>query len=220
MSAQTAIVAWIVSAMVAWSPPGREHLIPEAKETEEATMGRYEDIAKSLVQVTYNTENNPVFSGDFGRARTTMLLLSIAYFESGFRRDVDLGLGKVGSGDHGRSHCLLQINMGVNRTDTTYLQHLIGKEWSVNDLLQDRTKCFFTGFSMVTKSFVACRSLPLEERLAGYASGDCSKGRDESKTRIEKARRWFSGHAPPEKDAAVISEMKSQDAVEPVIFHP
>lgn len=206
MDALSSVTAWLVSAMLAWSPTGRSH-IEEARETEEEGKARYGQIATALVKVAYDPANTPIFSGDKGRARTAMLMLSTAYFESGFRKDVDLGTGKLGRGDFGKSHCMMQINIGRNRKNTAFLLELIGKAWTPDDLVEDRTKCFFAGYKILYKSFQSCRKLPIELRLAAYASGKCEEGHAESTLRVTKAQRRFGSHKPPYKDVEVLKEL-------------
>lgn len=209
MNATSAIVAWLITAMLAWSPPGRSHIL-EAKESEEQGKARYEQISEALVHVSYDPQVKPIFTGPHARARTALLNLGLAYFESGFRRDVDLGLGKFGRGDYGKSHCMMQINMGRDLDSTSFLYNLIGHEWSANDLVQDRKKCFLTGQLLVIKSFNKCRSNPLEHRLAGYTSGDCDKGLEESQSRIRFVQKWYASHKPPFEDAVVLVEISSR----------
>lgn len=206
--AATATAAWLVAAMTAWSPIDRPHYIFEAKETPEQATERYEAISWAVVNVAYNPNNAPVIlaKGDHSRASTALLMVSLAFFESGFRRDIDLGQGKYSAGDFGRSHCMMQIQTGSNRRDTSTLEKLIGKSWSAEDLVQDRDKCFTAGFIIMSKSFTACHSLPLEQRLAVYASGNCDEGHEESEKRFNKAHRWYDGHKPIFPDVAVMME--------------
>lgn len=211
MSAMSATVAWILSAMVSWSPPDRVHTTPDAVETADSAQTRYEEIAKSLTQVAYAEGNTPIFSGSYGRARTAALMVSVAYHESGFRRDVDLGIGKAARGDGGKSHCMMQINLGLNRVSTVLLENLLGQPWSANDLVEDRTKCFQTGYAVLYKSFSACKSLPFEYRMAIYASGTCYNGHYDSAVRVRRAVRWFSGHKPPFDDVVVLTSIAEEE---------
>jgi len=212
MNAMDTIVMWLVSAMLAWSPVDRVHYINEAKETAADATSRYNDIAKALVEVTYDPKRDPIFHSRKGKARakTAMLLLSIAYYESGFRRDVDLGLGKMARGDFGNSHCMMQLNLGKDRQSTTILEKLIGQRWSANDVVQDRTKCFTAGYELVAKSFNVCKHLPFKERLAVYASGNCDEGRGESIVRVGRALRRYDAHVATVMDADVIQVWEQQ----------
>jgi hypothetical protein len=84
------VTTWLVGAMLLWVPPQRD-----------VDRTRYESIAQDLVSVVYDEHEQPVFTGDGGRAKTALLMASIASFESGFRADVDDGRT---TGDHGRSY--------------------------------------------------------------------------------------------------------------------
>jgi hypothetical protein len=79
-------------------------------ETFEDGRARYELIANSVLATV--AREKPVFSGKRGRIRTAALLLSISMFESSYRKDVDMNLGKQGRGDNGRSWCLMQVQLG------------------------------------------------------------------------------------------------------------
>lgn len=204
MDATSTIVAWVVSIMMAWSPVGRQHKIVEAQETVDEATTRYEEIATSLVKVTYDPKIQPLFKGVYGRARTSVLLLSMSYFESGWRRDVDLGLGDFARGDGGKSHCMMQINTGKNRTSTSVLARIINKEWSADDLIADRSKCFLAGLEMARKSFTVCKSLPRSEQLALYASGSCKHGLYESRVRFTQMVRGYDAHKPTVADSEVM----------------
>lgn len=210
MSAMNAIVAWLVSAMMAWSPVGQKHRAPENKETVEETTQRYNAIARATVDVAYDPLRAPlVREEEYARAKTALLLLAVASYESGFLRGVDLGLGKKGRGDYGRSHCMMQINLGRNRTDTSVLTKLIGEEWSGNDLVEDRVKCFTAGHVLISKSLNACRQLPFHHRLAAYASGSCEGGHQESRLRLTRGINWYALHKAPVADSVVMDEHNS-----------
>lgn len=210
MNTMNTVVSWLVSAMVAWSPLEQPHRAPENQETIEEAARRYTEIAQAIATVAYDPERPPlVRDEEFARAKTALLLASIASYESGFLRSVDFGLGKRGRGDYGRSHCMMQINLGRNRTDTSLLARMIGKEWSGDDLVGDRVKCFTAGHMLVAKSFNACRHLPFNHRLAVYASGSCDKGHPESKHRITRAINWYAKHNAPVTDAAVMEDQNA-----------
>lgn len=144
-----------------------------AAETQSQRQERLQSIAEDLDAVLQ--EETPVFGGKLGRERTAFLILAVAAKESAFRRDVDLNLGRSerarkGEEDHGKSYCLLQINLGAGKVpvgDETM------RSWTGEDLLKDRRKCFRVGLAMMRMSFSSCRSLPVAERLNAYAGGVC-----------------------------------------------
>ena len=92
------VTTWLVGAMIAWVPP-----------LHDADRVRYESIARDMVAVAYDDQEAPLFAGADGRAKTALLMASIASFESQYRADVDDG--RV-TGDHGRSFCLMLVQVG------------------------------------------------------------------------------------------------------------
>src|SRR5262249_52953536 len=108
------IIAWAVALMISWAPPGKSK-IKDAIETAEDGRARYAEIAKAAAGVAYDPNTKPLFGGARGRASTLALMLSVAYHESGYRKDVDLGLGKLARGS-GTDSCLLQIRVGTGKT--------------------------------------------------------------------------------------------------------
>lgn len=217
---------WVVEAMVSWSPPGRS-FIKDAKETRDEGKARYAEIADAMLRVAYDPSEPAAFRGPTGRGRTLALMLSIAWHESGFRRDVDLGIGSMARGDSGRSWCLIQAQLGSPGPDgKTPGRVLLGAggtlTWTTasevrrhppasglvdlggEDLVADRRLCIRTGLRAARKSLTGCRSLPALERLAGL-SGSCDRGRKESRSRMAKAIELVSRHPLPMKDADAIS---------------
>jgi len=207
---------WMVDRMASWSPPGRS-FIAGAKETHDEGIVRYGEIAESIIAVAYDPQEKPLFPGKFGRARTAALLASIALFESGYRKDVDLNLGPQARGDGGRSWCMVQVQLGKPNpaTGKTDLRIALTKEgyeftkdtsrgWSGEDLISDRRNCFRAGLRMASSSFTVCRNLPVLERLSAYTAGNCLEGRNSSKVRVEKAVTWLTDHPVPFSDAVVM----------------
>lgn len=182
--------------MITWAPPGLS-LIKDAVETPEEGRARYHEIARAAAQVAYDPALRPVYGGPYGRAETMVLLLSIASYESGFRRDVDLGLGKLSRGS-GIDSCLLQIRVGSGKTH---------EGWTHEDLVSDREKCFRAGLALIRKSFGACKKHDELDRLSAYARGRCIDNDKVSRVRIRRARRVAR---PPMTDAAVLASMPSQ----------
>ncbi len=89
------ILAYLVSAMVAWTPEGQA-----------VDSARYSQIANDAWEVA---TNSPVFDSNGGVLRTALLLLSIASYESsGYRQDIDEGRVR---GDHGQAVCLGQVHV-------------------------------------------------------------------------------------------------------------
>ena len=105
------LVSYLFAAMVAWSPLER-HSFAEGRPVTEA---RYLEIASSVAAVS--AEADPLFAGGDGRARTAVLLLSIASFESGgFAGDVQSWTRR---GDQGRARGLWQTHTTWAESCTT-----------------------------------------------------------------------------------------------------
>ncbi len=171
-----AVALWLLEIMSLTAPPERaatEKPMPGWAETVEERRDRYAAIADAARAVAFDPNERPVFGGKHARARTAALLVAIAYHESGFARDVDLGpcyRGKADDGkrcDEGRAACLMQIHISDGQTAEGYTR---------DELFADRTKCFRSGLHLVRRSFQACRELPEKHRLASYASGTCKGG--------------------------------------------
>jgi len=165
------VTTWLVGAMMAWVPPAHD-----------ADRLRYESIAQDLVSVVYDDAEQPAFAGADGRAKTALLMASIASFESGYRADVDDGRT---TGDHGRSYCLMQVQV-FGKTD---------EGWTGHDLVADRKKCFRAALKRIRISFDWCKSHALEDRLAGYTSGQCRDGEHLARDRFFRARAYWA-HTP------------------------
>ena len=174
------LVAYLVAAMVGWVPV---HAQPQ--ESPDEVMDRYESIARDAATVALDPDESPIFDGPDGRAKTALLMLSVASFESGYRKRVDDGRGR---GDNGRSFCLMQIRVVTGETS---------EGWTGPDLVQDRTRCFRAALHILRRSFGVCRSLPFDDRLSAYASGSCSLGTEASRRRVHRARAWGATHEPP-----------------------
>jgi hypothetical protein len=170
----------LVAAMVGWVP-----LYAQPNESHDEVMDRYESIARDAATVALDPDEAPLFDGPDGRTRTALLMLSVASFESGYRKRVDEGRGR---GDNGRSFCLMQIRVGTGATK---------EGWTGPDLVEDRTRCFRAALHILRKSFGICHSLPVEDRLSAYASGSCGLGTEASRRRVNRARDWIARHEPP-----------------------
>lgn len=222
------VIAWIVSLIVSVAPVGRPQYIQEAKETEQETRDRYALIAKDLVDVVYDKNEKPLFSGDISRVKTMTVMLAIMNYESGFRKDVDLGKGKFSKGDGGKSWCMMQINLGTanangktsNRiqvdsngvfsftTDPT-------KGWGGEDLVADHKACFKAGLAIIRSSFNACGATDIKDKLKAYASGNCNAGQKESRIRMGLALRWQEQKKPSFDDKQVFAWLTAPSAPTP-----
>ncbi len=196
------VIAWIVAFMVAWAPPGRKVYYPEAQETAEDTVARYNAIANDIVRVVYDPSTKVLFSGPRGRSQTASVVLSVMVHESSFLRNVDFGLGRYSKGDQGTSYCLMQIRVSTGRTMRWNVAEdrpvrwndppeAISNGYTGEELLADRQLCIREGLKVLRVSFASTRDLPLDQRLRVYASGSRDKGGEASANRMRTAMRWF-----------------------------
>ena len=217
-------VAWIVAFIISVSPPGRNSYVPDARETREEAVARYESIARDIVTVV--TEEEPLFSGPTGRIRTASVIMSIMFFESGFRRDVDLGIGKLAKGDNGNSVCMMQLNIGKGRTfawNTVKNRPSLPADpadevvqgWTQQEISADRKKCIRAGYRIMRISFGSGRGLPSLDKLRVYASGSVNGGVKESHARMGMALRYYSANRPTFKDGDVILPAAPIDPILP-----
>lgn len=189
------IKAWALAIMIAASPPERAVAVtthPDARETAAERLERYEGIAAAVARVVSAPGVHLPYSGRFARARTAALLLAVSWFESGWRKDVDLGVGKLSRGE-GVDSCLMQIRVGSGKT---------AEGWDHADLTADRDKCFTSGLRKLARSFAQCRSMPLSDRLSAYAAGVCDsdRGRADSRKKFALADRWTAKNPPRNAD--------------------
>lgn len=215
--------------MVAKAPLDRPHYIPEAQETVEQGMARYESIASDVAEVM-RTEK-PLFKGADGKLRTSALIMSVMLHEGGFRRDVDLGLGAHSKGDHGNSVCLMQLNVGKGRSFAWNVvkdraprpadpPSEIQQGWTAKELLADRKKCITAGLRVMRVSFASCGRMPQRDWLRAYASGSCDAGAPESASRMGLAFRWYAANRPAFDDSVLTPEpVLRNDAPSTVAHH-
>jgi hypothetical protein len=213
-----AFIIWVLTFTNMYAPPGRPQYLPAAQETREEAVARYESIATDIHEVLQGEKS--LFGGKHAKARTTAVLLSLMLHESGFRKDVDFGIGPESRGDGGRSWCMLQQNIGNGRTLAWNIVEnrpakLICKEgqtstrsvpcdkesdvhpgWTGPELVADRKNCIRAGLRAIRMSFSACRAMPVNEWLRSYASGSCSGGGEASARRMNLAMTWFSRYKP------------------------
>ncbi len=214
---------WAVDRMSLWQPPGRSSY-QNARETPEAGLARYHAIARDVIAVTYDPSEAPLFPGPYGRAKTAATILSMSDFESGYRKDVDTGEGEDARGDGGKSWCLMQIQLGVAvhgrtairiKTDGPYFAWTTNRSegWGGEDLVRDRQSCFRAALHIIRQSFAVCSSLPLNEKLSMYASGNCTDGRTASRIRMDQAIRWLAQVAPPLNDKQTLDSITQSAGV-------
>ena len=180
------VVSWLFATMLAAVPPERlsyGRTNADAAETVEQVKARYEEFAGVVARVAYDPAEKPLFDGPDGRARTAALMLSVAFYESGFRRDVALGVGRFSRGDHGRSCTPWQFNIGTSK-------NLYGH--TCEELLADPDLAARDALQMMRSAVSVCGALPLDERLSLYMSGRCAPKMKGARRRYATAMRWMN----------------------------
>ena len=208
------VAQWAVKRISSWSPPGQSYMKDAAESTDEANL-RYRSIADDALEIAFDPKEAPLFSGPIGRSKTAALLLSIANSESGFRKDVDTGIGERSRGDGGTSWCLMQIKLGalskgktvkrIKLTSDTFVYSNESTDIGGEDLVVNRKACFRVGLHIIRYSFKACSSLPEDERLSAYASGNCNNGKTASRYRVGMANNWVKKNAPLANDSEIMA---------------
>lgn len=140
---------------------------PGWSETQEQRLERYKGIAEAAAEV--------------GKTKAVAAeLLALSLHESGWSRDVDLGLcyrGKDGKStrcDSGRAACLMQVRTDVHR------------EYKAEELFADRKKCFAAGLAVLNRHKRQCAKLSPDHAYDGYASGSCLDGMSLSSVHARK----------------------------------
>jgi hypothetical protein len=181
---ENVVIAWIFSLMTALSPPDKQR-VTVAQETVEEATARYQDIAESIVRNAYDPNIKPAFGGPKGRLQTALTVTMMFFWESGYRKDVDMGLArgltsKMGLNDHGRSWCMGQVNLGKKTWSDPETgekfddsEKATAEGWTGRDLVGDHNKCVVATIRILRGSMYDCRELPIEERLAAYIAGTC-----------------------------------------------
>lgn len=205
------ILDWSVKNMTSWIPPGTSNVSGAVESVNDGVI-RYNSIASDAISVAYDSREQPLFTGQYARAKTLAVMLSIAGFESGYRKDVDSGVGRFSKGDGGRSWCLMQVQLSRLDPSTGKTRRRIALKddlyefvsvggFGGEDLVSDRKACFRVALHIIRKSFRACYSNPIEEKLAVYASGKCYRGIPESRSRMNRAILWWNKIQPDISDS-------------------
>lgn len=184
--ANPALAGWLLGVMLSVAPPGQSKSPPEAVESESDGRARYADIANALAEVVLDADEKPVFAGNRGRERTAALLLAISHHESGFRRDVDLGLGRGAHGG-GPYHCMMQVSV-KGRTP---------EGWTGADLTSDRRRCFRAGLHLVQRAHGACQAEGPDAWLRLYTGGTCDRGAKAADERMTTFHKWLERYPFP-----------------------
>lgn len=196
------VVSWLFATMLSAVPPERlsyGRTYAEAVETIDQAKTRYEEFAAVVALVAYDPAEKPLFDGPDGRAKTAALMLSVAYYESGFRRDVATGRGKHARGDHGRSCTPWQFNIGSGRNQAGH---------TCDELLADQELAARDALQVLRSALRGCTGLPVEERMSMYLTGRCEPGVSAARNRWATAMRWLGRRTETWQDHELAEALK------------
>lgn len=195
------VVSALVSQMLLAVPPERHNYARPASEHEtvEQVRERYQTIASSVVSAAYDPGEEPMFEGVAGRFQTAQLMLAVALYESGYRKDVQTGIGRRSRGDHGRSCTIWQFHLGKD-TD----------RWgsSCSDLYADPDLAAHRALTAIRSSWSSCKALSPEYRLSQYMGGKCFE-HEPAKARYATWARWRSKVQAPAMDLEVVKLLRN-----------
>lgn len=188
----TNLMMYVLGAMMTWVP-----LAEHAPEDVEVTGARYYAVAKSISEVALDENEAPLFPGEDGRARTALLLASIASLESTYTRLIVEGSAL---GDHGAAWCMMQVHPSggivligdsydyVKHRDQAWL--LEHKEDVVTgwDLARDKNTCVRTALHM------ARDSMRKTDGTLRFYTGEQSGKSPKARYRLERAERYWTRH--------------------------
>ena len=176
----------------------------------EQRVERYHRFVDDLQAVVFDPKTKLPFTGPYARTQTAALLIGIAAHESGLAPDVDLGPCKRDTPgtklrcDSGHAACVLQVHVTVLQADG---RRTTREGWTLEELFQDRQKCFRSGLAAARGSMGMCQKNGPEGSLAAYAAGTCDteaglKGSRELWAYYQRA----SGAAVLVKDEVALAE--------------
>jgi len=202
------IIPWLVAASLTWfavpsaTQPGPFGGLALNGETPAAYLARREAIARDIVAVAFDPSEAPVFDGANARADTALLMMSIAYFESGYDLGVDTGKIRGPQGEV----CTMQVMIdGAYRPGVGMVTR---EGWTAAELIADRQKCDRAALHKLQASRAICsdakhpqnathKALSGADVFSIYTGGRCSDGSRYAAHRVGFARTWASSHPAP-----------------------
>ncbi len=203
----TAIVSYLLTAMLAWCPPAA-YFAPYGETTAEATE-RLRTIAEDIAAVAFDESEPPVFQGDTGRIKTALLHAAIASKENAFQRFVDEGLcnkrgyvaDRRGNCDGGQAYSFWSIHVFGGG----YLLLSDGTLSSVAaspDVARARPELIVQGVQLLADRKTAVRvaqrlerqSLRAYHSLCAYSGEPCAGHHPKADARLERAQTYWAEH--------------------------
>ncbi len=189
-----ALTTYLLTAMLAWMPAKNQ----KARESPEAASARYETIASDVATVTLDPAEPALFAGGDGRVKTALVVLSVAFWESAFRVDVDSGQCKPPECDNGHAFTIWQLHPEdgfiFDRDVFTFARNRPA-QWRTDHaseimdgpgLLRDRKLAAKVALHMIRYSVKNSGSLAIY-------TGERGNG-PKSQTRMNHAVQWLKAH--------------------------
>lgn len=169
------LFTYILAAMISWVPLNEGGLCywPVSQSCLDRANQHYQEIAKDVAEVVYEPNTKLPFDGADAKAKTALLMVSIASTESHFNKDVD---DCRRTGDHG-------IAFGLWQTHTPRAA-----------TCNDRKQALRLAIGIVVQSFEACKDYPLIDRMAVYTSGSCHVNWRPSHIKMYRAFNYLKDH--------------------------
>jgi len=193
-----ALVSWLVAAMLSWTPVQGDS--PERLE-------QLDGVAKDIISVVYVDAERPLSKGPYARARTALLVASVASLESRFLPRIQRGECRKGECDDGHAVCFMQIHIGrgleLLENDARELSPALPDREVVTarDILASQRACFHVGLHMLRRAL----------RFSGGSNiraytGEVGEQAPKSEERIDQARGYYSKHPAPVADADAVED--------------
>ena len=184
----SALVTWLVAAMLAFAPPANARKFPGWEETPDEARARYTLLARAIEEAVLASNG----SGYSDKAEAA-LLLALALKESDLARDVDVGpCYRVGAWkkrcDGGTSFSVWQLK-AYRTSDGTRVTGAM--------IQADRTLAAKKALALALGSLGQCKKLPESDRLSAYVRGTCQEGHQGSAERVAKWRAVEAWKAKP-----------------------
>lgn len=192
------IIAYLVAAMLSWSP-AKDH----TPDTETITVARYTAIAEDIAAVVQDSTEPAIFKDDAQKVRTALQLAGVAFFESRYWSYVDSGKCNdrewrakqpttTSLCDGGLAFSLWQIHTRFSQGKDGI--SLDGDGWKHDsaghvgkELLTDRKLAARIALHMLRAS------LTRSGTLCGY-TGEIEKGCPKAAARFNLAKSYFTKH--------------------------
>lgn len=176
----SALVTWLLAAMLAFAPPAKAKRFPGWEETEGEARARYLALAQAIEAAALASNG----SGYSDKAEAA-LLLALALEESDLARDVDVGPCYRAGGwkarcDGGTSFSVWQLK-AYRKSDGTRVTGAM--------IQADRVLAAKKALALALGSMGQCKKLPEADRLSAYVKGTCQEGHAGSAKRVAKWRK-------------------------------